>query len=204
MKQRLKNNLLTKAIYVFGGINGRCKRPISNGINRRGVTLLETLIYLALFAVVVSLVSVSAQQALSLYSYAKIRGGVSEQARQAAFLIKREIKNASGIYTPTSIFGSNPGQLSLETTINLPADESSTFVDFYIDDNRLFIKREGLDPELLIGGQYIVPRFIVTNLNTIGTTSAVRIELTVTGDSDEAGLRFGSTTITTSASLRAY
>lgn len=170
----------------------------------RGSTLLETLIYSTLFGIIISLVAVSSERVLSLYSYERIRGEATEYAQQAAFLMKREIKNASSVYLPTSVFGSNPGQLSLETTSNLPADESDTFVDFYIDSSRLFIKREGLDPELIISGQFRVPRFIVTHLNQNSTSSALRIELTVAHDSEGAELRFGSTTIITTASLRSY
>ncbi len=170
----------------------------------RGATLLETIIYITLLAIVVSLVAVSSEQALNLYSYAKIRGGALENAQQAAGLIKREVRAASGIYNPTSVFGANPSQLSLETTNNLPEDELTTFVDFYVDDERLFIKREGSAPELVMGGQFRVPRFIVTNLNQTGTTSALRIELTVAYDSPEAESRYGSSTIITTASLRSY
>jgi hypothetical protein len=170
----------------------------------RGSTLLETLIYITLLGIVFSLVAVSAEQALNLYSYAKIRGGAAENAGQAAALIKREIRGASGVYTPTSVFGTNPGQLSLGTTNNLPDDESTTFVDFYIDSDKLFIKREGLDPELVIGGQFLVPRFIITHLNQSGTTSALQIELTVAYDSPESESRFGSSTIITTAALRSY
>lgn len=165
---------------------------------------METIIYITLFGIVVSLVAVSAEQALNLYSYAKIRGGAAENAQQAAILIKREIRGALGVYTPTSVFGVNPGQLSLETANNLPEDESSTFVDFYVDNEKLFIKREGRDPELVVGGQFRVPRFIVAHLHQTSTTSALQIELTVAYDSPEAESRYGSSTIITTAALRAY
>lgn len=179
-------------------------KPLFVGCGMRGATLLETLIYLALFGIIASIVMVSTEQALNFYSYARIRGDATEHAQQAVLLMKRGIRNAISVYTPTSVFDSNPGQLSLETADNLPADELTTFVDFYLDDNRLFLKREGSDPELLIGGQFIVPRFIVTHLNQTSTSSALRIELTVMDGSSEAESRFGSTTIITTASLRSY
>lgn len=170
----------------------------------KGATLIETLVYLALFGIVASIVMVSMEQVIRFYSYTLIRGNATEYAQQAALLMKREVRHASSVYAPTSVFGASPGQLSLETTQNLPADESTTFVDFYLDNNRLFRKREGSSPELLVGGQFIVPRFVVTHLNQTSTSSAVRIELTVIHDSSDAEFRYGSTTITTTASLRSY
>ena len=170
----------------------------------KGATLLETIIYLALFGIIASITMISMEQAINFYSYARIRGDATENAQQAALLIKGEIRNALGVYSPTSIFNSNSGQLSLETTRNLPADELTTFVDFYLDNSRLFRKHEGSGPELLMSGEFIVPRFIVTHLNRTSTSSALRIELTVMHDSPGAESRFGSTTIITTSSLRSY
>jgi hypothetical protein len=173
-------------------------------IKNRGATLFETLIYTSLFGIVASIVMISVEQTLNFYSYARIRGDATEYAQQAALLMKGEIRNASSVYAPTSVFANNSSQLSLETTNNLPADELVTFVDFYLDGNRLFRKREGLNPELLVGGQFIVPRFIVTHLNQTSTSSALRIELTVLFNASGAESRYGSTTIVTTASLRSY
>jgi len=170
----------------------------------KGATLLETIIYVALLGIIAPIIMVSIDRPLNFYSYARIRGDATEYAQQAMLVMKREIRDASSVYVSTSIFSSNPGQLSLETTNNLPADELTTFVDFYLDENRLFMKREGLAPELLIGGQFIVPRFIVRHLNQTSTSSALQIELTVAPDSPSAESRFGSTTIITTASLRSY
>jgi hypothetical protein len=172
--------------------------------NKKGTTLLETLIYLALFGIIVSLVSVAMNQMLNLYSYVRIRGGASEYAQQAISLITMEIKNASGIYTPTSIFGIDSGQLSLETTNKHPAGEVSTFVDFYLDNGRLFIKREGATPELVIGDRFRTSKFMITNLNQNSTSSALRIELDIIPHSSVIEAGFGSTTIITTASLRSY
>ena len=60
--------------------------------------------------------------------------------------MSNEIREAQSVYAPTSVFESSPGQLSLKTRNSVPADESSTYIDFFLCGTRLCVKRESQLP----------------------------------------------------------
>src|SRR3989344_4652146 len=71
-----------------------------------------------------------------------------------------EIREAESIYIPTSIFGSHPGQLSLETSKYLPTDEKNTYIDFYLSDGKLCLKKEAQNPICLTSERVEVKNLI--------------------------------------------
>lgn len=111
----------------------------------KGFTLLETLIYVALLTIITTFLASFILDLSRSYTKARIKSEVSSQTQRALETITREIKRAKSVYTPTSYFGTGNAkrQLSLETLSNLPVGENSTFVDFYLDNQKIYLKREG-------------------------------------------------------------
>ena len=137
--------------------------------------------------------------------YLRTRGEVLDNSASAMSVITQEIKHGSAIYTPTSVFDASPGQLSLETRNNLIATEDATFVDFYVDDGGLYVKREETDARLITSEKIKVESLIFTLLNSGSNHQAVRVSLTAYYDSPSAEIQQQSrVTLNSTVSFRSY
>ena len=174
-------------------------------INSKGFTLIELVIYTALL-VVVSVVSISFFiQVVGVTESSRRSREALDNAKRAIDVMSQEIKNAKSIYTPTNIFGVHPGQLSLETIRDLPADENSTYVDFYVDDERLYIKKEGQAAELVTSEKVKVTNLVFTLLSPTSSSPEVKIEITVAYADQVSGTSgVASVSLESTAELRSY
>jgi len=171
----------------------------------KGFTLIEMTVYIGLIIIITTIITYLTSQLIQTYTYANITESVLDNARRSVDIIVQEIRHSSSVYEPTSVFGVHPGQLSLETSQNLPTDETLTFVDFYIDDDRLYRKREGQNAELLTSERVKVSQLIFTHLNPTSTSTAIRISLTMVYDSTSPQTTAESTvSFFTTVSLRSY
>lgn len=166
-----------------------------------GFTLIEVLIYSAILAIVSLVVIVFFNQLIGVNETARRAREATDNARRGLDTISQEIRHAESIYTPTSTFGSSPGQLSLETTRDLPADHDKTYVDFYVDNEQLFIKREGENEQRLTSEKVKVTNLTFTNLNGATTWPAIRISLTIEYRDPVSGPK-NQVTLLTTAVLR--
>jgi hypothetical protein len=103
---------------------------------------------------------------IDAYKRVAIDAALEDNARLVIKAFENEARYASSVYTPTSVFGSNPGQLSLQTALAIPLEESSTYVDYYLDAEKLFIKREGSVAQEITSDTVSVSSFIVLHLST--------------------------------------
>ena len=171
--------------------------------NQKGFTLLEMVVYVGLVVIVAGLVI---NFALSLItSYGKIQAS-KEAMNNASFALDtiiNEIRQASKIYSPTSVFApTDPGQLSLETLLNPPTNEAGTYVDFYVDNNKLYLKRESQSALALTSDRVKVKNLTFTRLTSPPAPESVKVQITV-GYNAPAGSSFDiSTTLNATASLR--
>lgn len=170
---------------------------------QRGFTLVEMLVYIVLLAVLGAVLTLAGSHIIKQSAHAQLTAQVLGSARGALEDMGREIRHARGVYTPTSVFDTNPGQLSLATRENVPADEEETYVDFYIDDERLYRKREGEAAELITSERAKITNLVITHLNENNGGSALRIELTAepAATATEAVAQ-ASVTLVTTISLR--
>jgi type II secretory pathway pseudopilin PulG len=166
-----------------------------------GFTFIEILIYTGLLAVIMFTLTTFATRVIRQNAHTQLTSQVLDNARGAMEAITREIRQSTGVYAPTSTFDTFPGQLSLSTTQSLPADEEVTYVDFYIDDERLYRKREGTPAELVTSEQVRVTNLTFDLLNESSATPAIQITLTVEPavSSDEAAAQSAVTFVTTAA-----
>lgn len=128
---------------------------------KRGFTLIELMLYVSVCGML--LAAVGALLVWTLRSQAKSQAEheVTFQALRVAEVITKEIQNAKSVYTPSSVFATHPSQLSLETSNALPQGEQNTYVDFFVCDSRICMKREGQNPLALTSEKLIVQNFVV-------------------------------------------
>lgn len=170
---------------------------------KKGFTLIELVIYVATFAIVITLVTLFVFNLIRAQTKTRIIKEVSESAGRAMELILWEIRNAEDVYLSTSSFDSHPGQLSLLADQNTPDNEDTTYLDFYLNqDGLLCIKREGSDPEPLVPENIRVTNLVFTHL-TVNEVESIRIELSVAYNSPSSNIAYqATTTLISSAVLR--
>lgn len=169
----------------------------------QGFTLIELLIY-AVLLVVIGVVAVSFFiQVVNVTETSRRSREALDNARGAMNVIAQEVRHATSVYTPTSVLDATVGQLSLETTRDLPTDETSTYVDFYVDDERLFVKREGQVDQMFTSEKVRVNELRFSLLDDSSEKPAVRMTITVEYADPISGPT-NSVTLTSTATLRAY
>lgn len=168
-----------------------------------GFTLIEMVIYTALVGVIALALTSFLLSNLKAYNKAEARQHVFNNLNSAMKLITDEIRFAHSVYTPTSVFNSNTGQLSLETLLNPPAGESTAYVDYYLDNGRIYEKREGQTASPLTSELAKMTAVRFTHITAASSADSLTVQLTgqiytqSTAPEDQASM-----TLTTSASLR--
>jgi len=124
--------------------------------NSSGYTLIEMIIYVVLIGIIAVFI-----YSVILFIYNNNRGTINlakinSNAYSAMERMRYEVENADYIYLPTSNMANydydpdpaKTDQLSLATKIGALPEEDITFVDIYLENNAVFIKKEGseLDP----------------------------------------------------------
>ena len=165
--------------------------------------MIELLIYAALFVIIGIVASSFFIQISNLAETSRRSRESLDNARSAMSVITQEIRHATTVYTPTSTFGSSPGQLSLETTRDLPADEDTTYVDFYVDDEGIYIKRESQGAQLITSEKIDVTELQFIYLSGSTGEPAVQISLTVEYADQILGPKT-PVSLESTASLRSY
>lgn len=172
-------------------------------MNERGFTLIEMLIYAAIVSLIASILTISVANNLKSYGKSEARQNVLVNVNDALRFIIDEIKYAKSIYTPTSVFGSSNGQLSLETVYNVPTGESSTYVDYYLDGGIIYEKRESQTPTPLTSDRVTVTSLMFTDSIATSTKDSITVQIQARINSP-SGLSedHASTTIQSTASIR--
>ncbi|KKW13873.1 MAG: hypothetical protein UY54_C0026G0006 [Parcubacteria group bacterium GW2011_GWA2_50_10b] len=161
----------------------------------RGSTLIETVIYIFIFAL---LSGVMASALFSITrSYAIIESSVTLEttAETALERIVRETRNSLSIDAVESVLGSSPGTLVLNTT---DENGAAATLAFSLSGEAVRVKENGIDIGPLSSGKARVTRLLFTPVNTVNS-SAVRIEMVVESGQDA---NYKSKIFHTSAVLR--
>ncbi len=144
-----------------------------------GFTLIEIIIYIILFSIIATASVVFIISLLTSYQKAQNKKSTINESQIALKIILSEIELSQRIYTPTSIFGSNLGQLSLQTTQNIPADETSGFVDIYLNNGKIWLKREGQPALALTSDKNLVTNLNFTHLDSNTNYESVKLVIDI-------------------------
>lgn len=158
-------------------------------MKKQGFTLIELLIYISIFIILLSVVTLFSITFIKSVNKNYIKKEVAGGTYSAMKTMLYEIKMAKNVYVPTSNFDIHPGQLSLETTKNTPDGENLTYVDFYLDnEGRLYIKKEGQNPEYLFSENLRVSDLEFSYLSS--ASESIKINLTVMYNTDNPDYQF--------------
>lgn len=172
--------------------------------NKKGFTLMEVLVYVAVLVIIITAVSSFFLWLIKSNTKAKVMRETLDNARRVMEIMSYEIKEAKSVYTPTSIFDSHPGQLSLETIHYLPEGEKTTYINFYLCEDRLCFKKEDLNPIALTSDRVRVANLVFNQIIT-GETPSIQINLKVDykGPTNRPEYQ-ASVNLKSTASLRSY
>lgn len=142
---------------------------------RRGHTLVELVVYVAVFAFL-SVVVVNAILAVT-GSFLAIRAerNVNAAASTAMERVAREVRLAEGVDILNSTFDAHPGRIILNTT---DINGIATTAEFYVESGQLKVREGGVDAGTLTPVTIVIDAF-VARLITAGSVQAVKIELTI-------------------------
>jgi len=172
---------------------------------QKSFTLIEVLIYIAVLAIIILAVSAFFLWAIRSNVKTKAMREVLDNARRAMEIMTYEIREAKSVYTPTSIFDSHPGQLSLEIKRYLPAGETITYIDFYLCGSQLCLKKESQNPIALTSDRVEISSLIFSQVATTSTIPSIQINLKVNYKAPAQKPEYqASFTATSTASLRSY
>lgn len=161
--------------------------------------MVEMVIYIISLVLVVGTVTTILVWMVRASNQVHVRNEVVENVEHALSVMANEIREAQSIYTPAE-YPAPPGspwaQLSLETRNNLPPDETSTYVDFFLCGTRLCVKRESQAPQAVTSNKIEIQTLEFTQVQT-GSAPSIHIVV-------EASYLTASATVQTTASLRAY
>lgn len=142
---------------------------------RKGFTLIEILVYIAILSVVISVIVSFLLWSMRLSTKSAAMVEVSKNARRAIEIISYEAREAKSIYFPTT--GSS--QLSLQTLKYSPQGESGSFIDFYLSDGNIYLKKESQDPIALNTDKVEIISLSFDQISTTTTIPSVRISIGV-------------------------
>lgn len=147
-----------------------CKLKIVR--QRKGFTLIEALVYVAIFSVLVIAVGGLMLWTIRANTKARALRETADNVRHALEVISREVRQARSVYTPTVA----ADQISLDTTA-LPPGEVISFVDIYRCDTRFCLKREGETAQPFTSDAVEIIDVLFRQIAT--TTPAVQVALTI-------------------------
>lgn len=169
---------------------------------KKGFTLIEMVLYIGLLGMLLGAVSSFVVFAVRSQAKTKVEGEVAFQASRAMELITREIKQATGVYAPTSVFETHPGQLSLATNTMPPQGEITTYTDFFLCGVRLCQKRESQSPIAITSSAVKVQNLVFHLINSTGVPS-IQIDMTIIANTLAQKAEYqASISLVSTASLR--
>jgi len=168
------------------------KREKRKEKNSAGFTLVEMLVYLAALVLLVGTVTALLVWLVRASSQVHVQNELVAGVEHALALMTNEIREAKSVYTPAT----TSSQLSLQTNNNVPALETSTYVDFFLCGTRLCIKREFQAAQALTSEKIQIQNLEFTQVQT-GSAASVHIAI-------EASYFDASQTSQATVSLRFY
>ncbi len=162
------------------------KKIIHNKIlkNKKGYTLVEMLLYVALLGiitvVIVGVFFVISRTNSRIVSLIEINSNAYSAMERMVY----EASNANNTYLPTSNFfnynydGAKAEQFSLVTRQAVSANESEAYMDFYLENNTIFMKQDGADPVALTSSNVQVENLKFYYYKN-GTRESVKIDFTI-------------------------
>lgn len=151
--------------------------------NRQGISLIEIVIYVAILGGLSVLLVNFLLQVTGVYHRARAEREVLSNARLLLETIDNTVSQAQKVYLPTSRFNVDTGQLSLATIIGAQIEHPTSYVDFWIDNGRLWTRQEGGPNTALSAATVRVNKFRVERIAQGLGREAVKVTLEISSSS---------------------
>lgn len=152
--------------------------------NKRGYALIEMLIYIALLGIIMVVIVGVFFTISRTNSRIVATIEINSNAYSAMERMAYEISNAENIYFPTSnfinygIYDPLKSQISLVTKQAVSANENEAYIDFYLENNTIFMKQDGVAPIALTSANVSVES-LDFNYYKNDSRESVKIDFTV-------------------------
>lgn len=117
----------------------------------RGFSLIETLVYTSIFAVISVLVINMTLSMASIFGKVRTQRNVHNQGAAALERILREIRLATSVATSSTAFATNPGKLALNTIVS-SADTTPIIRSFFVSVGDIVLQENAASPFKLTNG----------------------------------------------------
>ncbi len=142
--------------------------------DKKGFTLVEIIVYVALFGIIVSVILNVILFIFTMNKKIASYSQVNSDALSAMERIIYEVTNSEYIYDATS----SAAQLSLATSNYATVNDDLTFLDFYVEGGTLFMKQDGSGSVPLTSGNVSVSALSFSYYEN-GSKDSVTIDLTL-------------------------
>lgn len=144
-------------------------------INKKsGFTLMEILIYVAIFVMLAGVVITSFTVVVGTFSNSQTNRDLQESGSTSMERMVREIRQANTV-NPSSNLGVTPGNLELAT---VDSGGAAATVRFVFENNAVNMYKNGALQDNLLG-QNVVPTSLIFRKISTSNGTAVRIEMTL-------------------------
>ena len=140
---------------------------------RRGFTVIETVIYTAVLAIVAGIVVEILVGMTRASARVQLARRINHSAEISLERLTREIRNAQSVNTSNSVFNTHPGRLFLNT---LDSSGTPTTMDFTLSSNTLRITEGGSSVSDLTPKRIEVTGLVFRPFNTV-VSQGVKVEL---------------------------
>lgn len=167
---------------------------------KKGFTLTEVVVYVGLLGGLAVFIGNFLIHTVSVYHRARAEREILSNARLLLETVQSAVGEAEVLYVPTSRLDTNAGQLSLLTAATSTPNigHQTSYVDFWIDNGRMWSRQEGESSVPLSASSVRVTRFYLERIVQDIGREAVKITLRV-----DSGSRFPSSiTLNATAALR--
>ncbi|MCK4592365.1 type II secretion system protein [Candidatus Parcubacteria bacterium] len=175
--------------------------------NKSGFTLIEMIIYVALVGIISAVLFSVTFFVIRTNNKIIALSKVSSNAHSVMERMTYEMANSKYIYLPTSNFVnynydlSKGNQLSLATEIGVSSNENIAFIDFYVENDTLFLKEDGLDPIALTSSGVLVSKMEFSYYKN-DLRESVTIDMTI--HAKNSAISDSKTHLVNTAALRSF
>ncbi len=139
----------------------------------RGFTIIEVIAYVAVLGIIGTSFSAVFLWGVKTYTKSQVMQETTWNAKRAMDAIVQEVRGAEDIYSPTT----SGTQLSLETTNYTTPGHPTSFIDFFLCEEKLCFKRELQSAVVLTSNNVRVTQLSFQEVKTGSAISSVQVVL---------------------------
>lgn len=147
----------------------------STSLRVKGFTIIEVIVYIAVLGVIGTSILAVFVWGIKAYTKSQAMQETTWNAKRAMDAMVQEIREAENIYSPTTV-GS---QLSLEISKYASSGHATSFVDFFLCEEKLCFKRESHPAVVLTSNNVRVTQLLFQEVRTDPARPSMQVTLRV-------------------------